>query len=81
MAIRSPFGGRYEFVTLQGGNGLPRQSADWLAMTGKPGRCPPTCHCEERSDVAIRSPFGGRYEIATLQGETDCRASVRTGSQ
>ena len=81
------------------GNGLPRQSADWLAMTGG-GRCvrwsyaviagklcdvairlSPSCHCEERSDVAIRSPFWGRYEIATLQGGTDCRASVRTGSQ
>ena len=48
------------------GNGLPRQCAHWRAMTEKPQRRPPTCHCEERSDVAIRSPFRNMYRIPTL---------------
>ena len=37
--------------TLQGENGLPRQSADWLAMTGETGRYKgkTDCHASVRA--------------------------------
>ena len=56
VAIRFSLG-TVRIGTCCKGNGLPRQCAHWLAMTGG-GTFPHSCHCEERSDVAIRFSLG-----------------------
>ena len=65
MAIRFSLG-TVRIGTCCKGNGLPRQCAHWLAMTGG-GTFPHSCHCEERSDVAIR------FSLGTVRIGTCCK--------